>query len=805
MALPQSEGPSPSSEWEYRLRRYFVMLATVVATVTYSAGFNPPGGVWQEADAGHLAGDPIIRATSYRRYMVFFYCNTTAFASSLLVIALTLILTKLHEMNRKVRMMGMRLQPLRALMAFDLLSLVVVGAYTAGTWQDKFTAVYCSVLVGTALAYLAAHRALASCPGPGQAADSSRSSHGYHLQLEEGRRKALVVLATFVVSVTYASGLSTPGGFWDTTTTEGGHRLGDPILKDEHKARLRAFFVCNTTALVASLLILALLLSRKLRLRAASREMYGCILFSLVGLVGAYAAGSSRGAGSTACDDREEAFASGRNLLRLLATFATAITYQAGLHPPGGLWQDSRDGHLAGDPILLTTNARRYNTFFYCNSIAFVASLSIIILLLENRVFKLFNVVTAALMLELFGLVGAYAAGSCRDVSTSIDVMAMAAAGMVYVVIHVIFVALPLPMPAEDHLKQRLADELIRKRRKLLYLFATLATTLTYQTGLTPPSGSWPSGHHAGHPVLLHNYPRRYKVFFYCNSLTFALCIAIMVLLVNPHLYTPAIRSRALSVCMVAGFFAVVGAYAAGSSQHLTTSIGVAVVVALVCLLPLVPLFFVMKVMPTNRARQLKWDETATDDVEHQLATDVEHELATDADVEEAEDSQLRDRGKYLMMLGVLVAGMTYQAGLDPPGGIWQHGGDGHDAGSPVMQDSRRWQYLAFFYSNSTSFGASVISMLVLLRQWFHKDQRVATSRLFVRRLMHTIIQLELLALLVAYAMGSSFGNWKPWLYMAIGIISFLAYCAINAMLRSCRRSRALLAREPEVPGESSP
>ncbi|CAL4902752.1 unnamed protein product [Urochloa decumbens] len=811
MASTQSD--DEPSEWEYSLRKYLLMLATVMATVTYSAGFNPPGGVWQDTDAaaGHLAGDPIIRATSYRRYMVFFYCNATAFASSLLVIVLFLILAILHEQKK----VWIRLKPLRALMALDLLGLV--GAYAAGTCQDTFTTVYCSVLVGTALTYIGVHRALASCR------DQLDGRSGGDLELEEGRRKALVVLATFVVSVTYASGLSTPGGFWDTT--EEGHRLGDAILMDKHKARLRAFFVCNTTALIASLLILVLLLSRKLHLRAASYEMYGCILVALVSLVGAFAAGSSRGAGATAfvvvlvvaaglvrimwrqvnfsevirrwwawqptgglsaAAYREEevvAIKSARSLLLLLATFATAITYQAGLHPPGGLWQDSRDGHLAGDPILLTTQARRYKTFFYCNSIAFVASLAIVVLSLENWLIR-FNVVTAAVMLELFGLVGAYAAGSCRDVSTSVDVMAMAAAVRVYVVVHVIF------FPPLDHREEdsRIYEKDL-KIRKLLYLLATLVTTLTYQTGLTPPSGSWPSGNHAGDPVLLYNYPRRYKVFFYCNSLTLALSVAIMVLLVNRHLYTPAIRSHALSVCMVAGLLAVMGAYAAGSSQHLTTSIGVFVVVALVLII-LVPLF-VLK--PTSMLLNLR----------NRMDTDVDQQLVQvtgQRDVPRTKHRLLATR-KYLMLLGVLVASITYQAGLDPPGGLWQHGSDGHDAGNPVMHDSRRTQYLAFFCSNSTSFGASVISIIVLLFQWFQKDER--GSR-FQRRLMYTIIELDLLALLVAYATGSSFGNWKPWLYMAIGTISFLAYCAINVMLRTCRRSRALLAREPGLSGEPS-
>src|SRR4051794_37919665 len=93
-----------------------------------------------------------------------------------------------------------------------------------------------------------------------------------------------------------------------------------------------------------------------------------------------------------------------RSLLLLLATFATAITYQAGLDPPGGVWQDNGDdGHLAGDPILLTTNASRYRTFLYCNSFAFVSSLVIIIIFLRRFVLR-GNVVNKVIILELLGL-----------------------------------------------------------------------------------------------------------------------------------------------------------------------------------------------------------------------------------------------------------------------------------------------------------------------------------------------------------------------------------------------------------------
>ncbi|VAI73120.1 unnamed protein product [Triticum turgidum subsp. durum] len=79
---------------------------------------------------------------------------------------------------------------------------------------------------------------------------------------------------------------------------------------------------------------------------------------------------------------------------------------------------------MAGDPILLTVNAKRYKTFFYCNSVAFVASL-VAIILVQSKVMLQTHVLQAAMILDLFGLIGAYAAGSSRDLTTSIYAMAL--------------------------------------------------------------------------------------------------------------------------------------------------------------------------------------------------------------------------------------------------------------------------------------------------------------------------------------------------------------------------------------------
>ncbi|KAJ1274280.1 hypothetical protein BS78_05G050600 [Paspalum vaginatum] len=142
--------PTPTSDrLMLELRKYILLLASLVTTVTYAAGFSPPGDVWQDTAAGHLAGDPIIRDTHYKRYLVFFYCNATAFAASVVVIVLTLILSYLDDKkdnNSRIVRLYRSFRPLQVVMVLDLLSLL--GAYAAGTCRDTFTKLYSSLLVG---------------------------------------------------------------------------------------------------------------------------------------------------------------------------------------------------------------------------------------------------------------------------------------------------------------------------------------------------------------------------------------------------------------------------------------------------------------------------------------------------------------------------------------------------------------------------------------------------------------------------------------------------------------------------------
>ncbi|CAD6336880.1 unnamed protein product [Miscanthus lutarioriparius] len=889
---PAASKPPSGSSTEYQLRKYLLLLATLVATVTYVAGLNLPGGAWQEDtdDGRHHAGDPILQYAHLHRYLTFYYCNATAFAASLVVSLLLLVLDGKNTGWEAL---------LRVVMVLDLLGLM--GAYAAGSCRDKFTTIYSALLVCAVFAYIVVAFIfyLFSSDGGGLAillhsrkrltgaADAEKQAGGVSVTATSERQElheVLMLLATFAVAITYVAGLNPPGGFWGDT--KDGHQMSDPVLQEHYSSRYQAFYVCNTTAFVASLLIIILLLDKKLTTKLSVRfvALYGLIITALLGLMGAYAAGSCRelddttyvicliagvlayiflqvavagcscfrtvygsaskwlGALRSRCGfDRssqgqnppdqqnqissrsqdqnktdqiqissrdihqvqdqgsdavvkekaleKERLEKARSLVMLLATLVVSITYSAGLDPPGGLWPDTRDGHRNGDPILLTTHPTRYKVFFYSNSAAFVASL-IVILMVQSRFLLKGHTLEAAMILDLFGLISAYAAGSCRDETTSIYVVALAGIVLVYVVIHIVLFTL-------DH-KDNHPDleKKLENRREVLLLLAILAATLTYQAGLTPPGGFWSKnedGHRAGYPVLHDHYRPRYMAFFYCNAASFMASVALIVLLVNPNLYKPGIRCYALYVCMVVGMFGLMGAYAAGSSRDLRTSIYVlTLVVAVFAFVALEVVIF--WVCPYLRDHWNQWwrcsNDAAAADSSGQAAepddgtkqknqvTEIQ-ESKTQGEMQGGGEKNMRE---YLMLLGVLAASVTYQTGLKPPGGMWQDNSDGHSAGSSILHYINKPRYHAFFYSNSTSFMASVVVIILLMPETLHKYRLPLGP-------MHTAILLDMLGLLGAYAAGST-RDWETSRNVIYLVIPVLAYIAAYAAVSIFRKKR---------------
>ena len=274
---------------EYQLKKYLLLLATLVATVTYAAGLNPPGGSWLEDSPSpggrRIAGDSILREINFRRYIVFYCFNAIAFAASLL---LSLLLLFLHKDGGNTYLLLML-----AVMLVDGLGLT--GAYAAGGSHDRFTTVCAAVLVsGVSLYAVVAFLTYFARHPPGRAAARPPAAGKLGKKHE-----ILLVLAIFAATNAYVAGLNPPGGFW--RSTEEGHRAaGDPVLQGAHPRRYKAFFFCNTAAFAASLLAITLIMDyEKLDLegkiiKPGVAALYGLIVTALLGLGGAYAAGSCR-------------------------------------------------------------------------------------------------------------------------------------------------------------------------------------------------------------------------------------------------------------------------------------------------------------------------------------------------------------------------------------------------------------------------------------------------------------------------------------------------------------------------------
>lgn len=102
-------------------------------------------------------------------------------------------------------------------------------------------------------------------------------------------RKWLMLLVTLAVSITYASGLNPPGGMWQDDGVD--HTAGTPVLLTNARSRYLTFYYSNAMSFVMSLVIVALLLTRK----ASVQALVFITMFDLMCLVVAYLAGTTVG------------------------------------------------------------------------------------------------------------------------------------------------------------------------------------------------------------------------------------------------------------------------------------------------------------------------------------------------------------------------------------------------------------------------------------------------------------------------------------------------------------------------------
>ena len=286
--------------------------------------------------------------------------------------------------------------------------------------------------------------------------------------------------------------------------------------------------------------------------------------------------------------------------------------------------------------------------------------------------------------------------------------------------------------------------------------------------------------------------------------------IALIILLQDHRTYQSAgIRFYGLYACMLVGMLVLMGAYAAGSARRVRTSIYVFVLVGGVSVFIALLLALFVRIRrqehpgassstptPTTSAPGGRQSSNANgnggstagnnnDDDNHRDRQSSNAANAGGTAENNDDDDNHRRRGeaghpkrKYVMLLAILAASVTYQAGLDPPGGVWP---EGSAAGSPVLHDSNLRRYHVYFYSNSSSFVASIVVIILLLQSELRNmpSRHGPRDNPLLLMATNTVVALDLVGLLVAYAAGSC-RTLETSLYVIVLVVAVVIYIVVH-------------------------
>ncbi|KAF8657383.1 hypothetical protein HU200_060155 [Digitaria exilis] len=529
-----------------------------------------------------------------------------------------------------------------------------------------------------------------------------------------------------------------------------------------------------------------------------------------------------------------------RKYLVLLGILAVGVTYNSGLTPPGGFWNNTKDVHEAGDPalrveffqrlsppykhrpatpLLRSHYLWRYNNFVSCNSTSFVASLVTIILLLSPELSRhgiRSKAVLVCVVADLLCLIGAYAAGCCRDVATSF-----------YVMFITVIVLICIGSLAGIFICKPVAHWLGNIKEHTMRCMGVLGRALSLKSrsnrSIKPESSHGSNGKDSAHesvapgedsacePELQTSgtevessleYPpegnqnnANTEPLSNCqhpsdispqstNSkdlLSNVECESTDCKLVANSMESLSSTEHPSSSCqqrddMSADRQPVSGTKEQSSADNIRAndisqegsseqnmSAGDSIDDGRLSL----PVEASGNV---ESAKEHTFGYTNGDIENGGVNNSAEHENGhIDHNQEEKDQNYHGDSTEehldktrtYLLLLAILAVSLTYQSGLNPPGGFWSRTENHHSAGDRILEDSDHPRFIAFFYLNAVAFVASIVIILMLLNKSMIKKHclNYATSRQGrklkeLERRLNLLLTLAILAATVTYQAG---------------------------------------------------
>ncbi|KAF7108045.1 hypothetical protein CFC21_108595 [Triticum aestivum] len=746
--LPSSPEQIPVDfELMWRLRKYLVLLGVLAVTVTYNAGLTPPGGSWTLNTDGHDAGDPVLHVGYSLRYEVFFYCNTTAFAASLVLVILLL--------SKSVTKRNIWLRSMQLTMLLDLFSLL--GAFAAGSCRAPKSSIYIWILVFAVFVYVVIHTLVSRKVIPkslrkklqrmmdeirsrrGGSGSSTQASSNPEEDVEEDR-KFILMLATFAATITYQAGLNPPGGFWAENPSYK-HPPATSILRSNYLHRYNIFISCNATSFVASLVTIILLLSPELSSHGIrSKAVIVCVVFDLFGLIGAYAAGCCRSV-------RTSFFVV---FITVIVWVCFAVLAAAFVYKPVADWLQKIKDHKCFKKLgrlfsLESGNSEQdhsHATVQHTTDLATVTPEEGSASKTENRVQNI----------KEDGILREHQHADSQQISNNEEAEPSSEQPSVNDpqpgnTTNIVF------SPEDQCIDcQSVANDAVSDTGHPSIKCHQATNTVNQMPSTDNHSADNQQDANKKEQLSPNNGPKTANIVDYMP---------------NKQVADTKGQSSSTDECKDAVIVVDDSSEQTTSDNHCNGATN------------------------DHPAQQVHSDgPMRTSEIEmvgsnnivvpsENGNVDKKGGPTEDSSKKNSDDrptsEPLKKSRTYLLLLAILAVSLTYQSGLNPPGGFWSRTENGHSAGDPILEDNHHPRYIAFFYLNAVAFVASFVMIIMLLNK---RISEKATKRFALQIAMIV----DLLALMGAYVMGSS-REARNSMYISLLVGLVLAYVGIHLLI----------------------